>query len=131
MGPAARGLDGAAVTDDLATMPVRYSRPGHDRDCLRAMYAQAGHGRALSQVQVEHLLKIAWLAGAHAEHDAIHDGITEDAREIFEFARSAAQAGYSGNRLIDTIAYVYGPSLPWRHRVRLAFYLAFRKGYSR
>ena len=120
------------MTDDLRlAAPDRYSTPGHDRDCLRAMWAQAAHGRILTQAQVEHLLRIAWTAGATAEHDLAHEGIAEDARPVFDYAKTAAQDGYSGNDLIDAIARVYGPTMPWWCRVKLAAYLAFRKGYSR
>lgn len=111
--------------------PDRYSVPGHDRDCLRAMWAQAGHRvNPLSQVQVKHLLMIGWTAGATAEHEAIHEGVTEDCRQVFDYAKTAAQGGYSGARFVESVARVYGPTLPWRRRLRLAAYLAFRKGYS-
>ena len=117
------------MTDD--TKIDRYSVPGHDRDCLRAMWSQTRLGRPLSQTQVDHVLSIAWRAGATAEHDAIHEGVTEDCRSVFDYAKSAAQAGYSGDRFVESIARVYGPTLPWRRRLRLACYLAFRKGYPR
>lgn len=108
----------------------RYSRPGHDRDCLRAMWSQAGHGSSpLSQVQVKHLCMIAWTAGAHAEHDAIHEGVTEDCRKVFDYAKALAQTSHSHVRFVESVARVYGPTLPWRRRLRLAVYLAFRKGY--
>lgn len=109
----------------------RHSRPGHDRDCLRAMWSQARHGRPLDQVQVDHLLRIAWKAGATAEHDAIHEGVTEDCRQVFDYAKALAQTGESGDRFVECVARVYGPTLPWRQRLRLARYLAFRKGYQR
>lgn len=116
----------------MTDLPDRYSIPGHDRDCARAMWSQARIGRdPLSQVQVEHLLRIAWTAGATAEHDLTHEGIAEDCREIFDYAKTAAQAGYSGDLFIESITSVYGPTLPWRRRVRIAAHLAFRKGYSR
>jgi len=112
--------------------PDRYSRPGHDRDCLRAMWAQAGHGiNPLSQVQLEHLLTVAWTAGATAEHDAMHEGVTDDCRPMFDYAKALAQTGHSGDRFVESVARVYGPTLPWRRRVRIAAYLAFRKGYAR
>jgi hypothetical protein len=108
----------------------RYSVPGHDRDCLRAMRAQAKHGiNPLSRVQVDHLLNIAWTAGATAEHDAMHEGITEDCRQMFDYAKALAQTGHSGTRFVESIARVFGPTLSWRRRVRLAAYLAFRRGY--
>lgn len=63
---------------DREACPDRYSVPGHDRNCLRAMWSQAGHGiNPLTQVQVRHLLMIAWLAGATAEHEAVHEGVTD------------------------------------------------------
>lgn len=107
----------------------RYSVPGHDRDCLQAMWSQVRGGRPLDLIQVEHLLRIAWTAGATAEHEAMHQGVTEDCREVFDYAKSAAQAGYSGARFVESVARVYGPTLPWRRRLRLAARLAFRKGY--
>jgi hypothetical protein len=110
----------------------RYSVPGHDRDCLRAMWSQAGRGESpLTRVQVEHLLNIAWTAGAHAEHDAIHDGVTEDCRPLFDYAKALAQTGSSGDRFVECVVLVYGPTLSWRRRLRLAVRLAFCKGYSR
>lgn len=110
----------------------RYSVAGHDRDCLRAMWSQSALAdRPLSLTQVEHLLRIAWTAGAHAEHDAIHEGVTEDCRQLFDYAKALAQTGSSGDRFVWCVARVYGPTLPWRRRLRLAVYLAFRRGYSR
>lgn len=115
---------------DQQTFPDRYSVPGHDRDCARAMWSQAGHGSSpLSQVQVEHLLRIAWTAGAHAEHDASREGITEDCLPVFKYAKAAAQAGYSAPRLVEAIARMYGPTLSWRRRLTLAVCLVLRKGY--
>lgn len=70
----------------------RYSLPGHDRDCARAMWSQARIGKdPLSTVQVEHLLNIAWRAGATAEHEAMYDGVTEDCRPVFDYAKAVAQ----------------------------------------
>lgn len=113
------------------TCPDRYSVPGHDRDCLRAMWSQVRGGRPLDRVQVEHLLQIVWRAGATAEHEAMYKGVTEDCRPLFDYARVLAQTGRSGDEFLDHVAWVYGPTLPWRRRVRLAARLAFRKGYSR
>lgn len=110
----------------------RYSLPGHDRDCARAMWSQARIGKdPLSTVQVEHLLNIAWRAGATAEHEAMYDGVTEDCRPVFDYAKAVAQTSNTGDHLIGAIARVYGPTLSWRRRLRLAAYLVFRKGYSR
>lgn len=113
------------------TCPVRYSVPGHDRDCLRAMWAQVQGGRALDRIQVAHLLEIAWTAGATAEHEAMHEGVAEDCRPLFDYAKSLAQTGHSGDRFVECVTLVYGPTLPWRRRLRLAARLAFRKGYQR
>lgn len=113
------------------TCPDRYSRPGHDRDCAQAMWSQARHGRPLSLVQVKHLMRIAWTAGATAEHELMYEGVTEDCRPLFDYARVLAQTGSSGDEFLDHVAWVYGPTLPWRRRLRLAASLAFRKGYPR
>lgn len=118
------------MTDELA--PERYSVPGHDRDSLRAMWSQAGHGASpLTRVQVKHLLMIAWRAGATAEHEAIHEGVIEDCRPLFDYAKALAQTGASGDRFVWCVTRVYGPTLPWRRRLRLAAHLVFRKGYPR
>lgn len=118
------------MADD--TKIERYSAPGHDRACLRAMWSQAGdRSSPLSRIQVDHLLSIAWRAGATAEHDAMHDGVTEDCRPLFDYAKALAQTGGSGDRFIWCVTRVYGPTLPWRQRLRLAVHLAFRKGYPR
>jgi|SRR5262245_736182 len=109
----------------------QYSVADHDRDCLQAMWSQSQHGRPLDQAQVKHLLRIAWTAGAHAEHDAIHEGVTDDCRPLFDYAKALAQTGSSGSWFVECVARVYGPTLPWRRRLRLAVRLAFRKGYSR
>lgn len=114
-----------------ATKVDRYSRPGHDRDCLTAMRSQVQLGRPLDRVQVDHLLDIAWRAGATAEHDAMYEGVTEDCRPLFDYARVLAQTGSSGDEFLDHVARVYGPTLPWRRRLRLAVRLTFRKGYPR
>lgn len=112
--------------------PERYSLPGHDRDCLQAMWSQARiRSNPLSPTQVEHLLDIAWRAGATAEHEAMYEGITEDCRPLFDYARVLAQTGSSGDEFLDHVAWVYGPTLPWRRRLRLAARLAFRRGYPR
>lgn len=119
------------MTDDDEALE-RYSRPGHDRDALRAMWSQAGRGKSpLTHVQVKHLLMIAWTAGATAEHEAMHEGVTEDCRPLFDYAKALAQTGESGDRFVWCVMRVYGPTLPWRQRLRLAAYLAFRKGYQR
>lgn len=113
------------------TCPDRYSVPGHDRDCLQAMWSQVRLGRPLDLIQLEHLLRIAWEAGATAEHGATHEGITEDCRPLFDYAKALAQTGHSGDRFVECVTLVYGPTLPWRRRLRLAVHLAFRKGYPR
>lgn len=117
------------MTDDETL--ERYSRPGHDRDCLRAMWSQAGQAVSpLSQVQVKHLLMIGWSAGATAEHEAMHEGVTEDCRSVFDYAKALAQTGHSGTGFVESVARVYGPTLSWRRRFCLAVYMTFRKGYQ-
>lgn len=112
--------------------PDRYSVPGHDRDVLEAMWSQVRLGGSpLSLTQVEHLLSIAWTAGATAEHELMYEGVTEDCRPLFDYARVLAQTGSSGDRFVWCVARVYGPTLRWRDRLRLAVCLAFRRGYSR
>lgn len=66
------------------TAPDRYSLPGHDRDCARAMWSQARHGKMpLDQIQVQHLMSIAWRAGMHTQRELdggeprIHSHITD------------------------------------------------------
>lgn len=56
---------------EQATSPVdRWSSPGHDRDCARAIYAQATHRlHPLDEIQVEHLLRIGYAAGWQAALD--------------------------------------------------------------
>jgi len=115
----------------VTVCPERFSRPGHDRDVLNAMWSQVQLGRPLSKIQVEHLLQIVWRAGATAEHDLMYEGVTEGCRPLFDYARVLAQTGSSGDRFVWCVARVYGPTLRWRDRLRLAVYLAFRKGYSR
>lgn len=117
------------MTEDEAL--ERYSLPGHDRDCARALLSQARHGSPLSPVQVEHLLNIGWTAGATAEHELMYEGVTEDCRPLFDYAKALAQTGHSGDRFVECVTLVYGPTLPWRRRLRLAARLAFRKGYPR
>ena len=53
---------------EQATSPVdRWSSPGHDRDCARAIHAQARHRfHPIDDVQVEHLLRIGYTAGRRA-----------------------------------------------------------------
>lgn len=119
------------MSETRTEWPDRYSAPGHDRDVLQAMWSQLNLGRPLSRIQVEHMARIAWTAGATAEHEAMHEGVTDDCREVFAYATSAAQSGYSGTKFVESVTRVYGPTLPWRRRLSLAVYLAFRKGYSR
>ena len=119
------------MSDKTASCPDRYSRPGHDRDCARAMWSQVQLGRTLRSEQLEHALRIAWTAGVTAEHEAIHEGVTEDCRPQIGYAKALAQTGESGDRFVECVARVYGPTLPWRQRLRLAAHLVFRKGYSR
>lgn len=110
----------------------RYSRPGHDRDCLQAMWSQARiRSNPLSPTQVENLLDIAWRAGATGEHEAMYEGVTEDCRPLFDYAKALAQTGHSGDRFVECVTLVYGPTLSWRRRLRLAARLVFRKGYPR
>jgi hypothetical protein len=112
--------------DSIDAIGEQYARPGHDRECLRAMYSQAGMGfNKITQIQVRHLLSIAWRAGANAEAATVWDGVTEDCQDAFAYARAMAKRGYSRDRLVATLTQAYGPKLPWRTRARLARRLIF------
>lgn len=119
------------MSDTRTEWPDRYSVPGHDRDVLQAMWSQLNLGRPLSRIQVEHMARIAWTAGATAEHELMYEGVTEDCRPLFDYGRALAQTGHSGDQFVEFVARVYGPTLVWRRRWRIAARLAFRKGYSR
>jgi hypothetical protein len=62
-----------------------------------------------------------WARGAKAEADARREGVLPESREVADFFDAMSGNGYGPQAMVEMTAVVYGPGLPWRKRVRIAW----------
>lgn len=70
-----------------------------------------------------------WAAGA-ADNEAAHrEGVTDENREVVQMFDAMRDAAYGPQTMVEMMAVVYGPGLPWRKRRHIAWRVL--RGYRR
>lgn len=81
----------------------------------------------MSKIPTDPVAKTHYLAGATEEARLAVDGMTSGGKGIYGLVQQLAQMGNDSDEIARYVTVIYGPSLPWRERVSLAWQLVTKR----
>lgn len=107
----------------------RWSLPGQDRNYLQIWVKRAEDWERMTPSELARICNIAWEAGATAEHDLIVKNMDREhgGKEVYDVVKLVAQQGDTAHQIVEYTARVFGPGLPFKRRLLLAWELI--RGY--